>query len=427
MELEDGQVSGMLERALRARTWRLWIGCVGMAGILWGGGTYLSRRASDPAKIEELALTRIEASQSDSASPAIPVRVSTTRYGTLPIRLDVVGHARARRIARIRSEIGGRIVRCDVRPGTRVAAGDVLARFDEEYLQLELELKRATWLEKLANYHILDERPEARVIPSQGIARDEEERLRRAEESWRAGTLADTEFERMEREFELGRIASGASREEVLAAVTGLREAELAYRRARLQYARTKILAPFPGIVTEVRVTEGQECANGEEIMTMMDPDSIEVEAEILESYLAKVRPGQEVHIDIGGEDGGQCAGRIRSVSPTIDLDRRICIAYIVPSAPCPLLRDGAHCDVWIIVEVHKNRLLVPKSAVLTRMGRKLCFTVKEGRARWTYVETGLENEDFVDIVHGLEPGDEVITDGHFAMADGVPVVVREK
>jgi multidrug efflux pump subunit AcrA (membrane-fusion protein) len=89
------------------------------------------------------------------------------------------------------------------------------------------------------------------------------------------------------------------------------------------------------------------------------------------------------------------------------------------------------HAEVEIAADVYKDRLLVPQDAVLVRGGRKLVFVVENGLAKWRYVEIGLENERFAEILPSTEPGwgvqagEQVIVEGHFTLAHDAKVVVK--
>ena len=97
---------------------------------------------------------------------------------------------------------------------------------------------------------------------------------------------------------------------------------------------------------------------------------------------------------------------------------------------PGALLKSGMFATVRIAVNRYPNRLLVPRAAVVERDRRQLVFIVRDGKAFWCYVETGLENDDYVEVVSSafdLKPGEPVIVDGHFALAHNAPVEVDER
>jgi multidrug efflux pump subunit AcrA (membrane-fusion protein) len=83
------------------------------------------------------------------------------------------------------------------------------------------------------------------------------------------------------------------------------------------------------------------------------------------------------------------------------------------------------HAEVEIAADIYKDRLLVPQEAVLVRGGRKLVFTVEEGLAKWRYIEVGLENKDYAEVLDGIKEGEMVIVEGHFTLAHDARVQVN--
>jgi multidrug efflux pump subunit AcrA (membrane-fusion protein) len=94
-------------------------------------------------------------------------------------------------------------------------------------------------------------------------------------------------------------------------------------------------------------------------------------------------------------------------------------------------LRPGMFTRALIAGERFKDRLLVPREAILTRDGRPLIFKVEDGRAKWLYVELGASNDYMVEItgvLQGgtLDPGDRVIVSDHLTLAHDAKIKVRK-
>jgi multidrug efflux pump subunit AcrA (membrane-fusion protein) len=80
---------------------------------------------------------------------------------------------------------------------------------------------------------------------------------------------------------------------------------------------------------------------------------------------------------------------------------------------------------VKLETDILKNRLLVPKEALLMRDQRALVFVAQEGLAKWHYVDVGEGNEEFIEIGSGIVAGDTVIVDGHYTLAHDVRVRIE--
>ncbi len=96
-------------------------------------------------------------------------------------------------------------------------------------------------------------------------------------------------------------------------------------------------------------------------------------------------------------------------------------VTVAIPNPDNQLLA-GLYATVRLETHRLPDRLVVPTDAVLVRQGRDLVFVVRDGRAQWTYVEVGTRSGNFVEITDGLQPGDIVAVDGHFALAHDAPV-----
>ena len=91
------------------------------------------------------------------------------------------------------------------------------------------------------------------------------------------------------------------------------------------------------------------------------------------------------------------------------------------------------HAEVEIVADIYEDRLLVPQEAILHRGGRKLVFVHQDGLAKWRYVQTGLENEDFAEILpaerqgEGVVEGEQVLVEGHFTLAHDARIKIADE
>ena len=89
-------------------------------------------------------------------------------------------------------------------------------------------------------------------------------------------------------------------------------------------------------------------------------------------------------------------------------------------------LKPGMFAQITLDTEIFTNRLVVPANAVLLRDERPMLFVVLESRSNWIYIQKGLENTEWVEVMDGVAPGDEVIVSGHFSLAHDAAVRVVE-
>jgi len=114
--------------------------------------------------------------------------------------------------------------------------------------------------------------------------------------------------------------------------------------------------------------------------------------------------------------------GKIMAISPVINPEDKTCKVFITVKNPDEIIKPGMHAEVEIAAEIFKDRLLVPQDAVLIRDNRKLIFAIEDGIAKWKYIDIGLENEDYAEVLNTdntigeIKEGMKVIVEGHFTM-----------
>ncbi len=362
----------------------------------------------------------------DPAESPIAVKVVEARRGQLVIRLKSPGEAVTERSVVMRTEVAGVVKELKAREGLHVKAGNLLAALDDERFQLALERQEASRL-RLLSETLLDKQF-GQLTNGQGAATEKTSKAKEdfsaAEADFRKGLISPTEFALAAQDYEIALIESGMRKDEVMAASKGLTQAEIDVKTAELDLLKTSIRAPFTGIVTDVKVSPGENLEPGRELFTLVDISEIKVIARVLESEVRKIQLGREVDLRFSAFQDETFEGRVEAVSPIVNPEDRTCAVHVLVENPKEEIKPGMHAEVEIAAEVHRDRLLVPQDAVLVRGGRRLVFVVEEGLAKWRYVEVGLENESYAEVLDGVREGETVIVDGHFTLAHDARVSI---
>jgi RND family efflux transporter MFP subunit len=243
---------------------------------------------------------------------------------------------------------------------------------------------------------------------------------------------ADREYERWKKI-----VAKGIERQELLdKADTQLQLARARLKQAEASYEYSLIRAPFDGVVVKRMAQAGENVgpaggvATGGSLCTLVDRNSLEMVADVNETNIAKVKVGQKAEVAAEARPERKYKGEVRQIVPTADRTKGIVqvkIRLIDPdeallpemAARVALLREGAEAGA-------PRRLIAPRGAVRDRGGRKVVFILEAGRVRMQAVETGAEGEDGVEILKGLQGGEDVVTGGAL-VEDGVEVKLKEK
>ncbi|MBD3336417.1 MAG: efflux RND transporter periplasmic adaptor subunit, partial [Candidatus Eisenbacteria bacterium] len=176
-------------------------------------------------------------------------------------------------------------------------------------------------------------------------------------------------------------------------------------------------------------VSPGEFVSVGSTICSIYNNDRLEAVVNVLEADLGNLTEGRPVLLAVPAA-GDTLQAEVDVVSPHVDQDSRTCDVIIRFENEDDRYRPGMFVRAEIAGWVYPDRLLVPKAAVLTRDDRPLVFKVNEDRAQWLYVRTGLQNEDWVEILDvysggSLAPGERVVVSDHLTLAHEAKIDIR--
>jgi RND family efflux transporter MFP subunit len=202
---------------------------------------------------------------------------------------------------------------------------------------------------------------------------------------------------------------------------SGLDRAEIQLQKARLDLDRTNVRAPFAGRLASIRVVPGQLVGQGAELMTVMDLDPIKVQVQVLEGELAHLAPGGRAEVRFSAFPDEVFEGVIETINPLVEEQTRTARVTVTVDNPRGRILPGMYARVELEAQRIPDRILVPRAAILERDRRTMLFVLEDGRAKWRYVTTGLENDEYVEIVEDaetdmVEPGEVVLVGGHFTL-----------
>jgi RND family efflux transporter MFP subunit len=361
-------------------------GAVVAAAVLAGGYYLTSRPDASDATTPGSAGEGITAAASAFATDvAIAVEGAEVVHGDLVLSVTAAGQAEAWRRTRLTAEVAGRIDRISVRESDRVSSGAVILTVDPVDYELALQEAQA--------------------------------RKARAEADYRERTLFDHTLEPEVR----------AERERAARIRSGLDEVELGLRKAQLDLERTRVRTPFAGRVASLNVLPGQLVRAGDELMTLIDLDPIKVQVQVLEGELAHIRPGARAQVRFSAFPGQPFEGTVETINPLVEEQTRTArVTILVPNRDGRVL-PGMYARVELEAQRIPDRTLVPRTAILERDRRTMLFVHEDGRAKWRYVTTGLQNEHYVEILEHpdtdmVRPGEVVLTAGHFTLTHDATV-----
>ena len=189
-----------------------------------------------------------------------------------------------------------------------------------------------------------------------------------------------------------------------------------------IQLKKTKIRAPFSGIVANVSAKPYNNSGQYKEFCTLIDNSSFEVSFPVLESEAFKLKTGMQVAIIPFAFDRDTIIGKLAAVNPMVEENGMVTAKAFIQNKT-GRLAEGMNVKVIAREAVH-NKIIIPKSAVTLRQERKVVFVCQNDTAYWRYVNVIEENSHYC-IIKGkkIKSGEEVIVDGNFNLSHLAPVV----
>lgn len=359
------------------------------AGIWYRLRPEPDQTSSGEATEESVALPASASAQFATNVPQPVVGAEVVR-DTLWITVTAAGQAEAVNRASVLSRVDGIIEDIRVGENSSVREGGLLLQFDTTEYALAAARARADLVNAEARYLEMTFGDDEITDPQ---ARQERDRLARAR--------------------------------------SGLAQAAVALREAEINLERTSVRAPFPGRVADLMVVEGQQAGPGTELLTVVDLDPIKVEVQVLEAEIGYLREGRRATVTFAAFSGETFSGRISTINPVVDPDTRTARVTVLLSNPRGRIKPGMYARVSLEANFFPDRILVPRTAILEKDRRTMLFVFEDGRAKWRYVTTGLENDTQMEIVPNdetsmVEPGEIVLVDNHFYIIHDAPIRLVE-
>lgn len=339
-----------------------------------------------------------------------PVEVQVIQKQNLVQTISANGVVKAWREAEIIPKVSGVITRLVYHEGDFVHADSLIVKIDDQSYRIDYQKARAQVQKALAEYGImiLGERNNQPAPDSAGYST----------ENFHFKNANDAEA------LEL---LKGSERKAMLANKSGLTSARLDFESAQLNLENTVIRAPFGGYLADLNLFLGGLAKAGETALRIVALEKLLVEVGILETEIPFINRGTRARVEFPAFPGISLNGTVKTINPVVDAKSGTCRIQVEIDNPDLKIKPGMFAKVSIETRLFPERLLIPRDALLIRDERKVTFVYERRRAKWHYVQTGLENDDYFEVIEGLAPGDSLIISGHFNLAHDAMVVLVEK
>ncbi|MBD3334816.1 MAG: efflux RND transporter periplasmic adaptor subunit, partial [Candidatus Eisenbacteria bacterium] len=342
--------------------------------------------AWDVLKTATLGLTMIaviagcanEEEQGGFSMPPTPVETAEATQETVVDRFEAVGTIEAGDAITVVTEISAIVTDLAFQEGSAVRRGDLIARLDDTQLRAEVERAEAI-------------REQNRI-----------------------------QFERIKSVVDAG---AGAPQDlDDARADLKVAEADLALAKARL--SKTRISAPFDGILGVRRVSHGAYLRAGDPITDLAKISELRILFAAPERVMARLTKGSRVTVSAPAYPGLEVTGTIDVVEPVLNPTTRNAMVVARVVNPAGKLRPGMSANVSAVLSTRENALTIPSEAVFVEGEQSLVYVIHaDSTVHRRNLSLGTRLADAVEVVTGLSPGDRVVRAGHQKLFEGAKVM----
>ena len=306
---------------------------------------------------------------------AVAVEVAKVAAIDFSDEASAVGNLKSNESVVLRPETPGRIAAINFRDGSIVGKGTLLVAIDDAIQEAELQQARANLSLAQSNFKRNKELLDKRFVSQQALDNS-------------AATL---------------------------------KVQEAAVQLAEARVAKTRIKAPFNGMVGLRNVSVGDYVKEGQDLINIEDIGTLRVDFKLPETYLGRITKGQAVEVVTDALPGSTFAAVLEAVDPLVDQGGRAISSRARLDNASGKLRPGMFVRVRLLFGERKNVLMVPEQAIVPG-AQPTVFKVVEGKATATKVGLGVRRAAQVEVIDGLTAGDVVVTAGQLKLRDGAPV-----
>jgi membrane fusion protein (multidrug efflux system) len=356
------------------------VGIALAAGGAWWFQNKGSGKGTDGTAAAAIAPAGSGGAGQGAGGPA-PVEVGRVEVASIADDAQAVGSVRSHQGVMLRPEVSGRISKIGFNDGQRVRRGQLLVQLDDTLQIAQLQQAQAQ------------------------------------------ASIARTNLQR-NRELVAQNFVS-ASVVDQSAAALQVAEAQVALAQAQL--ARMRIVAPFDGVAGISTVNLGDYVKDGADLVNIEDTSSMWVDFRLAERFLASLKPGQGVEIQLDAMPGRKFTGQVDAIDSLLDANGRSLLVRARLRNPGGELRSGMFARTRVVFSVRDQALVVPEEALVPQGGKQYIVKVVDAPtgklAQRIEARIGMRLPGKAEILEGLKAGDLVVTAGQARAMRGTEAV----
>jgi HlyD family secretion protein len=345
---------------------------------------------------------------------------------------------------KITPDVSGEIVELAVKDGDQVKKGQFLLKIKPDIYVSGRDRSEAAMNGAKANL------ANAKAVLSQVEARYLQAQLsfNRSKKLWEEKTISESEWETAQSSIDVAKAEVNGAQQNVAAAEFSVHSAQATLKEANENLIKTSIYSPIDGLLTMLNVEKGErvvgtEMMSGTEMLRVADLERMEVLTEVNENDIVRVKLNDSAYIEVDAYPDRKFKGIVSEIansatSTGITTDQvtnfevkilllKESYSDLINDAHKQPFRPGMSASVDILTESKKNVLAIPLQSVTLMADslvkadtslshqsgsgtREIVYVYDKGKARTTIVKTGIQDNDFIEVLSGLTEGMEIVT-----------------
>lgn len=382
---------------------------------------------------------------SSKAEKGLPVTTSVLETSTIDNDIVYAAKVEAESSVPVILKASGEVEKVYVSLGDYVEEGTVLFEIDEDDLRKNVNALNAQYNSAIAglnaakaNYQsAINGSTDVNVIQAKSQRDSLEAQYNAAVEMVGLGAISEVEFNQLKAGFEAADKAykilveqgvSGskdAAYSQYQQAQAGVEQTRIALENARELLRDAKVKAPISGVVASLNAKEKNMLQAGMTPCMIVNADSLEISLSVSESVVSLIKKGDTVDITLNAFPGETFTGIIDGVSEAAGMTSTYPVVIKLENAEGKI-KSGMFGKVIFSTNKKENAIVIPRDAMITLGEETFVFVEENGIAKKKYVEVGIDNGKDIEIVSGLNAGEELIIKGQDYLEDGDEVRVVE-
>jgi HlyD family secretion protein len=380
-----------------------------------------------------------EITSENTGNSATHVEAIGVEKKDLPIIMNLVGQAAPDQQIPLMTLAAARMETIHIKTGQTVNKGDKLFTLNNEQALVQLEQAQlaaneleqaAAEAEKVKNAaeEQARELQQQREAFNQSIQRSKEKiKNLDTNKSPELEEVKDSLLQSIQGAEALSNLAEGPPKPDISTASLDaqLAQANASVRQAEKTVEASVITAPADGIISELLINEGAIASPSQPLGVLVNGDQINATFPLNDFQINEVDVNMKADVEFEGINDTYTS-QITSISPTVDPNTGTYKLIIPISNDDMMIKGGMTATAKIHLKTLEDALQIPSSSILYEENKPYVFVIRDQKAFRQSIKVGIETEDVVQVVEGIEPEDQVVTNGKEDLIDGASIIVRK-